>query len=98
MRISQVSGYAAAGCPIQKADLDQEWLVDLFEDINLFSEGGSQRGTAHRTAIVLFDNCPEQAAIHFVESVRVHLQHCQGGLRRGAVYDALRPHLREGPD
>ncbi len=52
---------------VQKTDLNQERLVDLFERVFLFSQRGGQRAKADRTTVVLL-NDGEQTACGSISS------------------------------
>ena len=85
MVIGQPRRHAPARSAVQKTDLDEKRLVDLLQCVLLFGQGGGQGVEAHRPAVVLLNDCAQQATIKLVEAVRVHFQHLHQAWDRGVV-------------
>src|SRR6185437_16954409 len=75
----------AAGGAVEEADLDEEGFVDFFEGVFFFGECGGKRVQAYGATVIFLDDGAEQAAVEFVEAVRVDLEQCECGLRGGAI-------------
>src|ERR1043166_9552684 len=81
MLISKLGGHPPAGSTIQKSNLNQVWLDDLFNRIFLFMNGGRQSAYPNRAAFKLLDDCQEQLSIHLIEAVRIDLHSIQRIIR-----------------
>ena len=88
MFVREAGGDAAARGAVEEADLDEEGLVDLFEGILLFGEGGGEGVEADGATVVLFDDGAEEAAVELVEAVGVDFKEGEGGLCGGEVDNA----------
>src|SRR5215467_7116579 len=69
--VSQTSSHPSSRRSIQKANLNQERLIHLFQSILLLSQRCSQRIQSHRPTVVLFDDRPEQPTVQLIEPMRV---------------------------
>src|SRR6266478_5327431 len=67
--VRQLSRDAPAWSTVQKTDLHQERLVNLFDRVRLFGQHGRQSIHAHGPALIFFDNGKEQPPVHFVEAI-----------------------------
>src|SRR5215831_20147922 len=65
------SRHAAAGRPVQKAVLNQERLVNVFDGVLLFADRGGDAPNPHGTAAKFVDDRAEQLPVDFVEPVLV---------------------------
>src|SRR5215467_14226489 len=70
--------HASARRPVQKAVLNQERLVDVFDGVLLFADRGGNAADADGTAAELVDDRPQQLPVDFVEPVLVDFEHLQG--------------------
>src|ERR1039457_7020170 len=67
MLIRQMGRHSPARGAIEKANLNEERLVDFFDGVGLFGQGGCQRVQAHRAALVFLDDGEQQLAVDSVE-------------------------------
>ena len=86
-------GHSSARRAVEKADLDEERLVDFFDRVRLLGQRRRQRVHAHRPALVLLDDGQQQLAVDLVEAVAIDFQHLQRRLRRRLVDLARAAHL-----
>ena len=93
MLVGQARGDASARCAVEKADLDQEGLVNLFKRIFFLGERSGEGVQADRAAIVFLNDGQQQAPVEFVEAMRIDFEHLESGLRGGAVNGAAAPDL-----
>ncbi len=77
-------GHAAARRPVEKADLNQEGFVDLFDRVFLFAHRGGERADADRAAAELVDDGAQQPPVDLVEAARVDLEQPQRVVGHGA--------------
>ena len=87
-------GDTAARRAIEKAGLDQERLVDVFDRVLFFADGGRDAVDAHRAAAELVDDGSQQLAIDLVEAVIVDLEQLQRRARDLGVDPAVGADLR----
>src|SRR5690606_17111718 len=66
-------GDAAARRPVEKADLDEKRLVDVFDGVLLFTDRGRQAAEPDGPAAELVDDRAQQPAIGLVEAVGIDL-------------------------
>src|SRR5262250_2018039 len=85
MLIGQLRGCPAPGGTVQEPNLNEEGFVDLFDCVGFFCQRGGKRIYAHWTALILLNNGQQKFAIDFVETVLIHFQHLQRGLRSRQV-------------
>src|ERR1700679_510582 len=78
--ISQPSSHAAARRAVQKANLDQERLIDFLKRVLFFGQRSSQRAQAHRAAIILLNNRQQQPAVNLVKAMRIYFEHRERGM------------------
>src|ERR1035441_3952280 len=92
--ICQMCCHPAAWGAIEKANLDEEWLVDFLDRVRFFGERRRQGVHAHRPALVFLDDGQQQLAVDLVEAVTIDLEHLQRGLGGWLVDLARAAHLR----
>src|SRR5579864_4249666 len=97
MLIRQLRSYAPSRGAVEKPYLHQEWLINLFDCVRLFSQDRSQGIHPNRAALILFDNRQQQSPIDLIKAVLVHFQHLQRRFRRGFVDSASPPYLGKIP-
>src|SRR5215831_8083052 len=88
MLIGKLSRHTTAWSAIQKANLYQIRLNDLFNRILLLVNRGRKCTHTDRTAFELFNNSEQQLPIHFVQAIRVDfhsIQRVVGDLMRNAA-------------
>src|SRR5271163_724391 len=61
--VCELRGHAPAWSAVQKPDLHEERLVNLFNRIWLFGEDRCKCIHTHRPALILFDNCQQQPPV-----------------------------------
>ena len=71
MFISQPGGHAAPGRAIEKADLDKERLIHLFQGVLFLREASCQRIQPHRASVVFLDDGQQQAPIELIKTVGI---------------------------
>src|SRR5256885_14324785 len=71
MCIGQAGGDASSGSAVEKANLDEERLVDFFQRVRFFRQSGSQRVQAYWAASVFLNNREHQTAVNFIEAVPI---------------------------
>src|SRR5262245_41897013 len=65
---------ATAGRAIQEANLDQKRLVNVFDGVFFFADGGGDRVETDRPPAELVDDSTEQFAVDLIEAVLVDLE------------------------
>ena len=65
--------HASAGRAVQKTDLHQVRLDDLFDRVFFFVQSGSDGPQTDWSAVEFFDYRQQEFAVHLVETVRVDL-------------------------
>ena len=92
--VGEACCHASAGRAVEKSDLNQERLVDFFESVFFFGQGGSQCAEAYGTTVVFLNDRKQKAAIDFVEAVGIHFEQGEGCVGGGAVDGAGAADLR----
>src|SRR5215470_18796798 len=92
--VCKLCRYPAARSTVQKSYLNEKRLVDLFDRVRFFGEGGGKCVHANRPALILLNDRQQQLAINLVETVTVHFEHLQRGLRRRQIDLPSAAHLR----
>src|SRR6266852_2061974 len=91
---SEEAGLAAGGA-VDHADLHEVRLVDFFDGVFFFAEGGGKRADADGAAAVFVEQGEHEVAVDFVEAAFIDAEHGQGFLRDGARDAAGGAHFRE---
>src|SRR5216684_584513 len=82
--VSARSSDAAAGGAVDHADLHEVRLVDFFDGVFFFAEGGGKRADADGAAAVFVEQGEHEVAVDFVEAAFVDAEHGESFLRDGA--------------
>ncbi len=91
--VGKPGGDSASGGSIQKTDLDQEWLVYLFQSIFFFRQCSCQGIEPHRPAIVFLNDGQKKPAVDLIEAVSIHFQQFESSLSCRAVNNASATYL-----
>ena len=81
MLIRELGRHSTPRCAIQEPNLDQKWLIDLFDCVRLFRKYRRQSVHAHRTALIFLNYGQEQLAVDLIKPVAIDFQHLQRSLR-----------------
>src|SRR5690554_6765308 len=73
MFVREPGRHPASRGPVEKADLEQVRLDDLFDRVFFFVDGGGDRTQTDRAAIKLLDDRPQQFGVPFVEAIAVDI-------------------------
>src|SRR5581483_6936145 len=93
VRLSELGDDAAAGRPLQEAELQQVGLVDVLDRLGLLPERDRKRREPNRAAAEPLHDAAEELAVEPLESCAVHLEQGERLLRDGGRDRALVPHL-----
>src|SRR5260370_13159539 len=93
MLIRELGSHPPPRSAVQKANLNQEGLVNFFDGVGLLGQRGAQRVQPNGPSLVLLDDGEQQFAVDFVEAVAVHFQHAERGLGGRQIDGAGSPHL-----
>ena len=93
MLVGELGRDAPAGRPRQKAQLHQEWFVDVLNCLRVLRHGDRDGVQSDRAAFVLLDDGPKDPAVDGVETELVDLEHGQRVERDPLVDPSLRPYL-----
>src|ERR1051326_8513853 len=75
MFVSERRRETAARRPIEKSDLDQVRLDDLFDRILLLVNRSRDRAEPNRAAVELLDDRQQQFSIHLIETIQIGRAH-----------------------
>ena len=96
--VSQFGDFAAARGAHQVALLDEERFIDLFHGAGILAHRRGDGGEPDGTALELVDDGAEDAVVHLVEAVLVHIEGGEGDLGDGVVDGAVALDLGEVAD
>ena|ERR1700680_3084605 len=86
-------GHAAALGAVNQPNLHEVGLVDFFDSIFFFGEGGGERAEAYRSPGILIEKRKHQVTVDFVKTAFVYAEHSQGFLRDGSSDAACGTHF-----
>ena len=89
-----IIGIAVLGVALEKADLDQEGLVDVLDRVLFLADRRGDRVEADRAAAELLDDRAQQLAVDLVEAVLVDLEQLERRVRDVERDRAVGAHLR----
>lgn len=69
-----IRGQSPAGCALEVPFHDQEGFVYFFDGAGFFAYGRGNSGYTHGAAFKFVNNSGQDAVIHFVEAVFVHIE------------------------
>ncbi len=82
---------------LDKAFLDQERLIDFLEGAGLLANGSGNSGDAHRAALEVFDDHLQDAVVHLIQPIFVHVKGFEAELGDFQVDRAIAHYLRKVP-
>ena len=90
-----MSTAAAARGTLQKADLHQIRLHNVFDRHGFLANGRRQRFHTHGAAVIILDNRVQHASVAGIEPKLVNLEAVKRNLRRAVCDDAVAHDLRK---
>src|SRR3954462_8813263 len=95
MLVGTSCGDASSRGALEKAELNQIWLVDIHNRVRLFTRGSGKGFDSHWTAVKFINNGDEDAAVDVVQSEFIDVKHCKRAHRNVARDFAVAVHLSE---
>src|SRR5215813_10627392 len=92
--ICQWRGQATSGSSIEKTDLNQVGLDDLFDRIFFFMNRRGNRAETNRTTVELLNDREQKFPVHFIKAISVDFHSVEGIIRNFPGDAALVVHFR----
>ena len=74
MLIGHLGNFSAAGRTHQVTFLNKKRFINLFDGSGFFGNSGGDGGNANGAAFKLVDDGTQNAVVHFIQPVAIHVQ------------------------
>ncbi len=78
--------------------LDKEWFIYFLNSTGFFSHGSCNGCNTYRATFEFINNGQQDAVIHFIEAVFIHIQGTEGVLGDTDIDDTIIEYLGKIPD
>ena len=79
----------------EKSLLYQKRFIHIFDGAGFFANSGGDGIQTHGSALEFFNNGKQNAVVHFIQTVFIHIQRAQGMFGNPHIDNAVAKHLGE---